>query len=84
LKIVPKASQDSKAEDEANVTVEVHAPGEETVVPAVGDIVTCKVLSVNPRCLNLNFWISGHSLLRTVISFFTVDGCFPFTKQDLK
>jgi hypothetical protein len=38
---------DSK--DETSLTVEVHAPGEETIVPGVGDIVTCKVLSVNPR-----------------------------------
>jgi exosome complex RNA-binding protein Csl4 len=36
-------------QSEDTVKVEVHAPGEETVVPAVGDIVTCKVLSVNPR-----------------------------------
>ena len=31
------------------VSVEVHSPHEETVVPAVGDIVTAKVLSVNQR-----------------------------------
>ena len=31
------------------VSVEVHSPREETVVPAVGDIVTAKVLSVNQR-----------------------------------
>ena len=44
------------------VSVEVHSPHEETVVPAVGDIVTAKVLSVNQRwdrCL----WIYDTSWL---------------------
>ena len=31
------------------VSVEVHAPGEETAVPSIGDIVTAKITSVNPR-----------------------------------
>ena len=31
------------------ISIEVHTPGEETAVPSVGDIVTAKVVSVNPR-----------------------------------
>ena len=31
------------------MSVEVHAPGEETAVPSIGDIVTAKITSVNPR-----------------------------------
>ena len=38
-----------KGEGGEMVSVEVHSPHEETVVPAVGDIVTAKVLSVNQR-----------------------------------
>ena len=69
LKLVPKAveidektKQGSKAEvSNASATkyqdvisIEVHAPGQDqTVVPAVGDIVTCKVVSVNPRFAKL-------------------------------
>ena len=52
--------QDSKAVAAAAVdkgselvSVEVHSPHEETVVPAVGDVVTVKVLSVNQRFVNL-------------------------------
>ena len=37
------------------VSVEVHSPREETVVPAVGDIVTAKVLSVNQRWVQRGF-----------------------------
>jgi len=36
------------------ISIEVHAPGQDqTIVPAVGDIVTCKVVSVNPRFAKL-------------------------------
>ena len=55
LKLSPKvlnSGAKKTAEDLKDVTsliVEVHVPGEETIVPAVGDVVTCKVLSVNPR-----------------------------------
>ena len=31
------------------VSIEVHTPNEETTVPALGDIVTARVVSVNPR-----------------------------------
>jgi exosome complex component CSL4 len=55
LKLTPKVlnSETKKVgedlKDDTTLIVEVRAPGEETVVPAVGDVVTCKVLSVNPR-----------------------------------
>jgi hypothetical protein len=57
--LVPKVSKSEKSgkisgssdKEESSLTVEVHAPGAETIVPAVGDVVTCKVLSVNPRLL---------------------------------
>ena len=42
-----KPGEDVK--DDTSLIVEVSAPGEETVIPAVGDVVTCKVISVNPR-----------------------------------
>ena len=48
--------QDSKAAADKGseiVSVEVHSPHEETVVPAVGDVVTVKVLSVNQRFVHL-------------------------------
>ena len=35
--------------DQEIVSIEVHTPNEETAVPAIGDIVTAKVVSVNPR-----------------------------------
>ena len=38
-----------EVKEDTSLIVEVSAPGEETVIPAVGDVVTCKVLSVNPR-----------------------------------
>jgi exosome complex component CSL4 len=49
LKMVPKVNAGEKDKDDQLMTVEVHSPKEETVVPAVGDIVTAKVLSVNQR-----------------------------------
>ena len=36
------------------ISIEVYAPGQDqTIVPSVGDIVTCKVVSVNPRFAKL-------------------------------
>ena len=51
LKLVKKLPETDSKEGvgKEELTVEVRAPGEETIVPAIGDIVTCKVLSVNPR-----------------------------------
>ena len=52
-----KAQEDSKNIVESYqdiISVEVHAPGQDqTIVPSVGDIVTCKVVSVNPRFAKL-------------------------------
>jgi exosome complex RNA-binding protein Csl4 len=68
LKLVPKTVEsdnqkgNSKPEQSKSITatfqdvisIEVHAPGQDhTVVPSVGDIVTCKVVSVNPRFAKL-------------------------------
>lgn len=39
----------NKTDKENLKSIEVHSPGEETAVPAVGDIVTAKVVAVNPR-----------------------------------
>ena len=44
-----KSKAISENTGDKRVSVEVHAPGEETAVPAIGDIVTAKVLSVNQR-----------------------------------
>ena len=44
-----------KGEGGEMVSVEVHSPHEETVVPAVGDIVTAKVLSVNQRWVRFEY-----------------------------
>ncbi len=52
LKLVPKSKKTNSEED--LISVEVHAPGEQTCVPAIGDIVTAKVISVNPRFAKLN------------------------------
>ena len=56
LKLVPKSkASTTKSEadvDKEDTSVEVHAPGKETIVPAVGDVVTCKVLAVNPRYIS--------------------------------
>lgn len=55
LRLVSKGGKANKSEGDKGggssemVSVEVHSPHEETVVPAVGDIVTAKVLSVNQR-----------------------------------
>lgn len=48
---VPNAATNpqSRTSTQDLVSVEVHSPGEQTVIPAVGDVVTAKVLSVNPR-----------------------------------
>ena len=47
LRLVPK-SKGGKNENFV-VSVEVHSPKEEPTVPAVGDVVTAKVSSINPR-----------------------------------
>ena len=36
-------------DEQETVSIEVHTPNEETTVPALGDIVTARVVSVNPR-----------------------------------
>ena len=69
LKLVPKAIESDDKNKNGNkqdqsisvankykdvISIEVHAPGQDqTVVPSVGDIVTCKVVSVNPRFAKL-------------------------------
>ena len=50
LHLVPKSNNQKQNEKEDQVmSVEVHAPGQETAVPSIGDIVTAKITSVNPR-----------------------------------
>ena len=52
LHLVPKANdqkQNNTEKGENAMSVEVHAPGEETAVPSISDIVTGKITSVNAR-----------------------------------
>ena len=50
----PEQSKDKTATLQDVISIEVHAPGQDqTFVPSVGDIVTCKVVSVNPRFAKL-------------------------------
>ena len=52
LHLVPKANdqkQNNTEKEDNSMSVEVHAPGEETAVPSISDIVTAKVTSVNAR-----------------------------------
>merc|ERR1712241_232482 len=50
LHLVPTSNNQKQNQKVENVvSVEVHAPGEETAVPSIGDIVTAKITSVNPR-----------------------------------
>ena len=54
LHLVPKANdqkQNNTEKEENSMSVEVHAPGEETAVPTISDIVTGKITSVNARYL---------------------------------
>ena len=44
-----KGEKEADGDESELISVEVHSPKAETVVPAVGDIVTAKVLYVNPR-----------------------------------
>ena len=58
LRLVSKKGSEGasdKGEGGEMVSVEVHSPHEETVVPAVGDIVTAKVLSVNQRWVRFEY-----------------------------
>ena len=49
-----KSNQKSASSHQDVISIEVHAPGQDqTIVPSVGDIVTCKVVSVNPRFAKL-------------------------------
>ena len=63
-----KVQEDLKTAKESHqdvISVEVHAPGQElTVVPSVGDIVTCKVVSVNPRFAKLQIVCVNDTPLR--------------------
>ena len=50
----PEETNTSASKYQDVISIEVHAPGQDqTIVPAVGDIVTCKVISVNPRFAKL-------------------------------
>ena len=50
----PEESKSNKISSQDVISIEVHAPGQDqTVVPSVSDIVTCKVVSVNPRFAKL-------------------------------
>ena len=44
-----KSTSSSSGGKREVLVVEVSAPGEQNVLPSIGDIVTAKVLSVNPR-----------------------------------
>jgi len=71
-RIVEAGNSDSKTGSSAAttstkemVTVEVQAPGEETgLVPRVGDVVTCRVLSVNPRFAKMQILCVGDTVLK--------------------
>jgi len=52
LRLVPKA-KGGKDENNFVVSVEVHSPKEEPTVPAIGDVVTAKISSINPRFAKL-------------------------------
>ena len=52
LELAPRSKKgnlEQKDAEDKTISVEVHTPGEETAVPAIGDIVTAKVVSVNLR-----------------------------------
>ena len=47
------------------ISVEVHPPGQDlTVVPSVSDIVTCRVVSVNPRFAKLQILCVNETTLK--------------------
>ncbi|TRY64208.1 hypothetical protein TCAL_04908 [Tigriopus californicus] len=59
----PISENPSQTSTQDLVSVEVHSPGEQTVIPAVGDVVTAKVMSVNPRFAKLSILCVRESVL---------------------
>ena len=53
LRLVPKA-KGGKDDNNFVVSVEVHSPKEEPTVPAIGDVVTARISSINPRYILKN------------------------------